>query len=176
MNKTIKQFVTYFAGIIVSLFLMLVITHFFVLKDCGVLFFNAFFIAAVSGFLGSLIYLFVDRDKFVYFVVLVSYVLFNALFVYLGPVSMDRSLSSFIYFYSVEKGQTTQNVFSEEYFRPYILRRFEDGVKIGYLRCDGGVCYPTAKTKYTYKFLYPLGKFTGVMKNYDEFKLYMDKR
>lgn len=176
MNTTLKKFITYFAGIMVSLFILLTVTHIFVKQDSGVFFFSAFYIAIISGFLGSLIYLITDRDRFTYFVTLVSYVSFNALFIYLGPVSLDRSLSSFIYFYSVERGEISRNIFGEEYFKPYIERRFQDGIKIGYLKCDDKICRPTQKTKLTYKFLYPISKFSNVINNYNDFKKYMDTK
>ena len=169
-NKTLKKFAIFFVGIFVSIFLTLAITHFFQKQNAGVLFFSAFGIAAFSGGLSSIIYLIIDRDKFTYFTVILSYILFNILFIYLGPVSLDRSLSSFIYFYSVENGKISRDIFNEEYFRPYIQRRFDDGVKIGYLKCDDENCYPTVKTKLTYKFLLPISNFSGVIYNYRDFE------
>ena len=169
-TEILKKFAIFFLGICFSLFLTLAITYFFQRQNNGVLFFSAFNIAIISGILSSTIYLAIYRDKFTYFTILLSYILFNALFIYLGPVSLDRSLSSFIYFYSVENGKIRQDIFDEKYFRPYIQRRFDDGVKIGYLKCDNEICYPTAKTKMTYKLLHPLSKFSGVIHNYNDFK------
>ena len=88
---------------------------------------------------------------------------------------MDRSLSSFIYFYSIENKKITTDIFKPEYIEPYVQRRFLDGEKLGFLKCSDNICKPTLKTKITYYLLLPVAKITRTDKEYKKFKNFMDK-
>ncbi len=171
-----KKLLQYCLCLIVSTVFMLLVTYIYTLnKDHGVLFFSAFFIAIVSSVAGWGLWYIKNKNLFENFLVVFTYILFNILFIYFGPVTMDRSLSSFIYFYSVERGEIPVEIFNDEYFRPYVKRRFEDGEKIGYLNCQDRVCKPKLKTRITYYVLYPLGRITNTLTAYDEFKVMADK-
>ena len=174
--KLKQKILLYVLGLFFSMFITLIITLLFNSINTGVLFFSAFVIAIISGILSSVIYTLKDRDIFTDILVIFSYVLFNLFFIYIGPVTLDRSLSSFIYFYSVENGSIDMDIYREDYFRPYIQRRFEDGEKIGYLKCENGICKPTLKTKITYGILYPIGKISNVLQNYDNFSEFVDNK
>ena len=100
----------------------------------------------------------------------------STIFIYFGPVTLDRSLSSFIYFYSVENGQITRNIYDENYFSTYIQRRFEDGEKIGFLECDEHYCRPTLRTKFVYYVLYPCGIASKTLNEYYKFDKMMDNK
>lgn len=157
---------------------MLAITYIYTKITDGVLFFSAFIIAFISSCAAFLLWLKKNKNPFENFLVLLTFILFNTLFVYFGPVTIDRSLSSFIYFYAVEnKTISASKIYNEEYFKPYIQRRFDDGVKIGFLKCDNsGLCTPKLKTKITYYSLCPIAKITGTLGEYKEFKKMMDDR
>ena len=170
-----QKILFYILGLFLSVAILLAITFLFSYINQGVLFFSAFMIAIISGILGSLVYTIREKDGFTNFLVIFSYVLFNLFFIYIGPVTLDRSLSSFVYFYSVENGSISRDIYRDEYFHPYIQRRFDDGVKIGYLKCENNICKPTFKTKFTYTVLYPIGRMSNVLRNYDEFSDFMKK-
>lgn len=169
-----KKLLQYFLCLIITTAIMLSVIFIYTKFTNGVLFFSAFLIAILSSIIGVLLWVLNNKNFFENFLVLMTFSMFNILFVYFGPVTLDRSLSSFIYIYSAENGKITKNIYDENYFNKYILRRFEDGEKIGYLKCDNNYCYPTIKTKITYFILFPLGKISGTLKNYDEFSAVID--
>ena len=72
----------------------------------------------------------------------------------------------------MENGEINADmVFDEAYFKPYIKRRFIEGEKIGFLSYSGDNIYkPTKKTKIIYQLLYPLGKSSHTLNNYQIFK------
>lgn len=164
----------YFLSLILSTILMLLVTSLYTcFEKHGVLFFSAFFIAFLCSFIGLGVWYIKYKNGFENFLIILTFIMFNTLFVYFGPVTLDRSLSSFIYFYSVEENSIPRDIFNKEYFEPYVQRRFEDGEKIGYLKCSEQFCYPTLKSKLTYWVFYPFGRLTGTLSNYDEFKQMM---
>ena len=105
-----------------------------------------------------------------------TYFLISSIFIYFGPVTLDRSLSAFIYFYSVENKEINTDIFDAEYFDKYIQRRFDDGEKIGFLKCYNSICKPTIKTKIVYYTLYPCGKLSKTLTEYDKFKSMLEKK
>ncbi len=109
--------------------------------------------------------------------VLVSFFLFNILYSFYITIILDRSLSGFIYFYTVENKSISMDIYNESYFRPFVERRFEDGQQLGFLECDSKTrtCTPTLKNKFIYYVTYPIGKLTGTLKNYDRFKIFMEE-
>lgn len=175
MSNFKNKFLIFIGGLILSLILMLPITYIYQLKNDNVLFFSGFTIAITASILGFCVWIKYFKEPFETVLVLLIYILFNTIFIYFGPVTLDRSLSSFIYFYSVENKEISSEIFNEEYFKPYIKRRFKDGEIFGFLKCENDICHPTLKTKITYYTLYPLGKITGTLKEYKNFERIIKK-
>jgi len=170
-----KKFYTFLFLIIFSTILTLPLIYFYKSFSNGVLFFSAFSIAFLSSFVAFFIWRKFYKEFFESFLVFCTLFTSSIIFVYFIPVSLDRSLSSFIYFYSVENEKITKQIHNQEYFENYIQRRFEDGEKIGFLKCDKNNCYPTFKTKLAYYILYPLGRFSNTTKEYENFKNMVEK-
>ena len=164
-----NKFLLYFAGMIISIIVSLVGIFIFMFFN-NVLFFNALKIAFLSALIGGLFWYKYNKDKFELFVVTVSYIFCTSMFIYLGPVTVDRSLSSFIYFYSAENGSIPTHILDKEYFEPFVARRFSDGELIGMLKCDENHCEPRIKAKILYYILYPLSQITKTNKNYEIFR------
>ena len=150
---------------------LLIISLYFLFKySTGlVLLYTPYLILLVS-FLGVCIYSVWYHDFFEKFLIYITYVSALFLFVILIPIVIERSLSSFIYFYSVEEGSFDQTFISCNYMDKFTHKRFEDGVKGGFLKENNQVYYPTTKAKIFYHVLYPLGFITGTLGNYEAFK------
>ena len=159
-----------------SIFLMFPVTYIYKTFFGGVLFFSAFAIAFFSAFLAFLVWLKFYKEKFEGFLVFMALFFVSVIFIYFAPVTLDRSLSSFIYFYAVENGEIKKDIYDEKYFSKYIERRFTDGDKIGFLNCSDEICKPTIKTKIVYYLLYPCGKFSNTMDEYEKFKQMMNAK
>ena len=172
----IKKFSIYFISFLFVLCLMLFCTYLYVYFEKGVLFFDAFVIAFLCSLVGFFIYRKFYKEGFEGFLVFCTYFFLSSMFVYLGPVTLDRSLSSFIFMYSVEKGEITTDIFDKDYFYTYIQRRFEDGEKIGFITCKDNICKPTIKSKLLFNTLYPIGKVSKKLDNYDEYREMLIKK
>ena len=173
------KFIAFVFYLIITNLTMLLFIYFYTKLMRNVLFFDAIFIAFICSLVIGIIWVHYNKNKlFENFLVIFSAALFNIIFIYLGPITLDRSLSSFIYFYAVEKGEINADVvFDEAYFKPYIKRRFTDGEKIGFLSCsDDNICKPTQKTKIIYRVLYPLGKVSHTLENYKNFKSHINQK
>ena len=171
-----KKITVFISALVVSILIMLPVTYIYASYKKGVLFFSAFLIAFLCSLVGFLIWHKFYKEKFEGFLSFCTIFLISAIFIYFGPVTLDRSLSSFIYFYSVENGQITRNIYDEDYFSAYIQRRFEDGKKIGFLDCDENYCRPTFKTKLVYYILYPCGIASKTLNEYYKFDKMMDNK
>ena len=165
-----NKIILYLCAGFLSLIALLIITYIFTIFDKGVLFFSAFFIAIISGLIGGIAFSYKEKDFFTNIIVTVSFILFGILFIYLGPISQTRSLSYFIYFYSVENGKISKKIYNDNYFRPYVQRRFTEGEYLGFLKCDKEKCTPTTKAKLAYYTLFPLYKISHGIPYYNEFK------
>lgn len=166
-----RKFFCYFYSLLASIaFLFFIIFLFNKLKGSEILYFNSIKFAFVSSIIGFLLWIKCNKDIFENFTVFLSQ-LFICIFVaYIGPTTIDRSLSSFMFFYSVENGYISKNIKDEKYIDNYLKRRYSDAEKIGYFKCDAQNCYPTLRTKITYFLFYPMGKISSTLDNYYEFK------
>lgn len=171
-----QKFKLYILGLIVSILTMFPITYIYTTYKQGVLFFSAFIIAFCCSFIGFFIWRKYYKEKFENFLVFCTYFLISSIFIYFGPVTLDRSLSAFIYFYSVENTEINTDIFEKKYFDKYIQRRFDDGEKIGFLKCEKNICKPTLKTKLVYYSLYPCGKLSKTLTEYDKFKAMLEEK
>lgn len=114
------------------------------------------------------------KDNFEKFLVFICILFFNMLLIYIGPLTVNRSLSTFIYFYTVENRSVKKDFYEESYYKDFVARRYTDGQIFGFLSCEDNVCRPNIRTKMFYYFLYPIGKITASDKHYKEFKTFMD--
>ena len=104
------------------------------------------------------------------FLVFLCYFLSISFFSYLGPTTVDRSLSVFVYFYAVEENGIPENYQNERYFKDFTKRRLEDGIKTGMLSKEGNIYKPTIKSKILYGIFYPISVITGTDETYKKFK------
>lgn len=172
-----KKLFYYILSLFFSLIFLFLITYIFnVLDRNSVLYFNSIKFAILASVLGFLLWLKkFPNNIFEQITVYVSQ-LFICLFVaYIGPMTLDRSLSSFMIFYSVQNGSISKDIKDEIYFDDFIKRRYNDAIKIGYFNCDEKICFPTYKAKLTYYLFYPTGILTHSLGNYYNFKAMADK-
>lgn len=135
------------------------------------LFFKALFLAGICAGAGTLLWRVKYKDPFESLLVLVSYAATIALLIYMGPVTLDRSLSSFIFIYAAQEKRIPADIYDEAYFRSFVERRFKDGEKMNFLTChNNGFCTPTWKAHATNLFLYPLTNLTHTNGSYAQFK------
>ena len=177
-KEFLKKTIRYILGLLLCIGIILPAAYLYTSFSGGVLFFSAFIIAFLCSFAGLVFWIKKQKEPFETFLVFLTYFLFSASFLYFGPVTLDRSLSAFIYFYAVENGSISSDIYknNDQYFEPYVKRRFTDAEKIGFLKCSSGVCFPSLKAKFLYYSLYPFGKLTKTLVNYDEFKIMMNER
>lgn len=163
----------FFAFISIGIFcLILAIISLYLLFSYNtglVLLYTPYMILAVS-FIGVLIWSVWYKDLFEKILIYVTYTCSLFAFVILIPLAVERSLSSFIYFYTVEQGYFDKRFVSNEYMSDFLDKRLIDGVKGKFLRQEGDLYYPTFKTKVFYNILNPFGILTGTLKNYEVFK------
>ncbi len=170
------KLISFLICFIISIVLMLSAVLLYRIFYNGVLYFDAIFIGILAAFVSFLLWTHFNKEKFEALLVFMSLALFNILILYFGPVTLDRSLSSFVYFYSVENGSIPEHIYNDEYFIPYIDRRIIEGEKMGFLSCNNEVCNPTFKAKFLYYLLNPIGRVTKTLNNYDEFKLMLNSK
>lgn len=150
---------------------------FLFVKPGDSVFFKVYTIAFMGTLAALIIWVLRYKDLFENFLVAISCICFYSLFLFLGPATIERSLSFFIYFYAAENKSIQQDIFNgnEEYFQKFVSRRFEDGNKLGFLKCDDtNICTPTIKAKILHKVFYPFGKITKTLYYYDDFKKTID--
>lgn len=116
------------------------------------------------------------KDAFEGFLVFWVILLCSLLVMYIGPFTINRSLSTFIYFYAVENGEINKNNYDKTYLDEFIKRRYDDGEKFGFLDCNNDICRPNIKTRIFYYILSPLGKITTSDKYYKQFKSIQNKK
>lgn len=159
--------------------MLVMLVPFLFVKAGESVFFKVYGIAFTGTLAALILWILRYRNLFENFLVTISCMCFYSLFLFLGPATIERSLSFFIYFYAAENKTIQQDIFNgnEEYFQQFVSRRFEDGTKLGFLKCDEtGTCSPTVKAVVLYKVFYPFGKITKTLYFYDNFKNTIDSR
>ncbi len=125
------------------------------------------FIAGIGAGIWYLKY----KTGFETFLVFISYTCCLFSFVIFGPMVVERSLSSFIFFEAVENGIVDSNTIPDDYMHAFIQKRFDDGVTGGFLIQKSAHEYePTLRSKLFYGIVYPLGVLTNTTRNYQVFK------
>lgn len=116
-----------------------------------------------------------QKDIFDTFVVFCCYITAGFSFIFLAPYAVDRSLSTFIFFYSVEHDGFQATAMSDEYMQVFYQRRLDDGVNGGFLVKEGDKYHPTFRAKVYYHLMYPIGVITNSLENYQKFTDEVDK-
>ena len=91
-----KKITVFISSLILSILIMLPVTYVYASYKKGVLFFSAFLIAFLCSLVGFLIWHRFYKEKFEGFLAFCTIFLISTIFIYFGPVTLDRSLSSFI--------------------------------------------------------------------------------
>ena len=134
-----------------------------------VLLYTPLFIA-ITSLIGAISYYSKLKNLFETFIVYISYVGVGFAFIFLAPFAVDRSLSTFIFFYAVEHQAYPSHQISNEYMHHFFEKRLDDGVKGGFLIKENNLYKPTARAKFYYTLLHPLGSATNMLDNYNTFK------
>jgi hypothetical protein len=93
----------------------------------------------------------------------------NFSFVFLAPYAVDRSLSTSIFFYSIQHNGFPENSVSDKYMTDFYTRRLNDGINGNFLIKKDGKYHPTLRTKMYYHLMYPIGLATNSLENYNKF-------
>jgi len=134
---------------------------------------NVIFYTPYAIFSGALIsvaiwYIF-QKDLFETVLVYCCYVTAGFAFIFLAPYAVDRSLSTFIFFYAVEHEGFPADKVSAQYMQDFYERRLSDSLTGNFLEQDGSTYRPKARARIYYHIMYPIGKMTNSLKNYQAF-------
>ena len=171
MKKTLTQKLICFilCGFLYLMLLCCALWVLYALTPKEVLFYTPYAI-----FIGALIAIIIwyqwQKDIFETLLVFFCYITAGFSFVFLAPYAVDRSLSTFIFFYAVEHDGYPQNSLSDKYMEQFYQRRLEDGTNGGFLIKEDNLYKPTLRAKIYYNLMYPIGIATNSLKNYQIFK------
>lgn len=169
-NSPMKKLIYFTLCGFISAFITTLLIFLFIKFDLGVLFFYAFGLSFLGSLAGTAFWYIKYRELFETFLVFLCYFLTISFLAYLGPTTVDRSLSVFVYFYAVEENGIPENYQNERYFKEFTQRRLDDGIKTGMLSKEGHIYKPTIKSKMLYGIFYPTAVITGTDKAYKTFK------
>ncbi len=174
-NNFLNKFITYtLSGILYITILIALLYCYFTNGSGFILLYTPLFIISTS-IIGSIIYYLKHKTAFETFLVYISYIGIGFAFIFLAPFAVDRSLSTFIFFYAVEHQSYPQNKISTTYMEDFFEKRLKDGVNGGFLIKEDNIYKPTARAKLYYNLLYPLGYSTNMLNNYNTFKKELNK-
>ena len=128
------------------------------------------FLVIISSLVGLGIWLCRYRKPFEATLVWFVYLFFGFGFIVMAPIAIDRSLSTFIFFYAVEHGEFQRNKLSDSYKEDFFEKRFDDALKGKFLVQEGDAYKPDFRAKLYYSVFYPLGKVTNTLGNYKKFE------
>lgn len=155
-------------GVVYLLTLITALCIFFTNSSGFVLLYTPIFILC-SAALGSFIWHKKYADAFETLLVYISYSSIGFAFIFLAPFAVDRSLSTFIFFYAVEHGYYPANAVSSQYKDAFFQKRLEDGINGKFLIYENNIYKPTYRAKLYYSILFPLGIATNTLNNYKIF-------
>lgn len=115
------------------------------------------------------------KDLFCSILLYLAYVGFGFAFIFLAPFAVERSMSTFIFFYAVQNDSIPELNLSQEYKNHFFKKRIEDGIQGHFLIKEDNVYKPTLRAKVYYHLLYPLGVVTNMLDNYEAFAKEVDK-
>ena len=98
------------------------------------------------------------------------YIFLGFSYLIMAPLAIDRSLSTFIFFYTVQNGSIQEDKISQKYIDDFVKKRFDDAVKGNFLKKEGEMYTPQFRAKLYYYIMYPLGNITNTLDNYKYFE------
>ncbi|MDY6407726.1 MAG: hypothetical protein SPL08_03370 [Pseudomonadota bacterium] len=125
---------------------------------------------ALVSLLGPAVWLYRYKNGFESFLVYITLCASLLTFLIMAPLVVERSLSCFLYFKAVEDGSVAQEAISPDFITSFVQKRFDDGVKGGFLTRQDNTYLPTPRSKLFYGIYYPLGFLTNTLDNYHQFK------
>lgn len=163
-----KFFFLLICGLIYLTVLIAALYIFFTNGSGFVLLYTPLFILC-SAAIGSFIWHKKYADIFETLLVYISYTSIGFAFIFLAPIAIDRSLSTFIFFYAVEHEYYPANAISQQYKDAFFQKRLEDGINGKFLTYENNTYKPTYRAKLYYSIFYPLGIATNTLSNYKIF-------
>lgn len=156
-------------GGVIYVSLILLFMYIFFTYGSGMLLLYMPFFIFVTSFIGVLVWWYKFRDLFCSILLWLTYVGFGFAFIFLAPFAVERSMSTFIFFYAVQNDGIKELNLSKEYKDHFFEKRIEDGVKGHFLTKEGNTYKPTLRAKLYYHLLYPVGVVTNMLSNYEAF-------
>ena len=170
----LNKFIWLALGALVYLIVLIGSVYFCSAHGSGLLLLWIPFLVIISSLVGLCIWLCRYRKLFEATLVWFVYVFFGFGFIVMAPIAIDRSLSTFIFFYAVEHGKFQRNKLSDSYKEEFFEKRFDDALKGKFLVQKGDVYKPVFRAKLYYNIFYPLGKITNTLGNYKKFEKEID--
>ena len=169
MNKICNKFSIFLICAILNVTILCIMLYelFYVTPD-KVLFYTPYVII-LNTLIFAYIWLRKYKDKFESFLIFCCFACMNFSFIFLAPYAVDRSLSTFIFFYAVKHNGFHENSVSSKYMNDFYRRRLKDGVNGNFLVKKDNIYYPTIRSKLYYSLMYPIGVSTNSLGNYQLF-------
>ena len=162
-----------FGGIIYFILLVALVREAF-LWSSGIVLLCIPWLVVLSSVVGLGVWLIKYRYLFEALLVFFTYFGVGFAFIVMAPIAVDRSLSSFIFFYAVEHESFPQVELSSDYKTIFFQKRFDDAMKGNFLVKENDVYKPTFRAKLYYGLFYPLGMITNSLENYHAFAKEVD--
>lgn len=138
--------------------------------NSGLLLLYTPFIVIVSSSIVVVFWFYFYKNIFETFIIWLMYIFLGFSYLIMAPLAIDRSLSTFIFFYTVQNGSIQEDKISQKYIDDFIKKRFDDAVKGNFLKKEGEIYTPQFRAKLYYYIMYPLGNITNTLDNYKYFE------
>lgn len=166
----VNKFMHLIYGGVAFIIILIALVYVFSCYGSGLLLLWIPLLVLISSLVGGGIWFFCYKDLFETMLVWLIYLFFGFAFIIMAPIAIDRSLSTFIFFYAVEHQEFSKDKISEKYIEDFINKRFEDGVKGGFLIKENEKYKPDYRAKIYYYIFYPLGIVTNTLGGYKKFE------
>lgn len=173
MSKPVSDFFSKFwwlcFGGIIYLGILILSIRIVSLYGSGLVLLYIPWLVMLSSVIGLAFWLIRYRSLFETLLVFLTYLSFGFAFIVMAPIAIDRSLSSFIFFYAVEHNGFPKVELSRDYKDDFFRKRIIDAHKGYFLVLEDNLYVPTFRAKMYYNLFYPLGKMTNMLGNYEQF-------
>ena len=159
-----------FIGGLLFVILLIVSVYICSLYSSGLLLLYIPYLVVFSSLSGVAYYAYWYKDVFEICIIWLLYIFGGFSFIVMAPIAIDRSLSTFIFFYTVQNGSIKENEISQKYIDDFVKKRFDDAVKGDFLKKEGETYTPKFRAKLYYYIMYPLGNMTNTLENYKYFE------
>lgn len=173
-NELIKKILVLILGGIVYSVILVTLLYFASKNGSGLLLLYAPWFVILGSLIGLFLWWYIFKNVFETMLVYLLYVCFGFAFIFLAPIAIDRSLSTFIFFYAVEHNGIAKNNYSNHYMVDFFDKRFNDALKGNFLIYEDGIYKPTYRAQVYYYIFYPLGYMTHTLENYKQFAAELD--